>query len=204
MPIVTASLPRRYSTPLFDLFANHTNTQCKLFGSLHPDPKCQWVNSMLQPWHHPPRLLYAFPPHRLIKATVAKVAVEKVTMVLVAPAWPSTPMYQIAHMLLDVPVMLPYNAKTMHDPHYNLRDGYEKTKHNAQSPLDKLNPSWMLAIYLVSGDACKVKASRPQLLKKLASRSEAADSRLLTQYGGDGQFSARANAWTRSLGQMLT
>jgi hypothetical protein len=170
--------------PECDFFATHINTQSKVLGSLHPGPHyCEWVDSLSQPWHQPRRMYYAFPPHRLIKQTVAKAELEKTTMLLIAPVWPSTPMYQIAQML--------YNVQTMQDTHYNLKDSLEKTVDNATSPLTKLNPKFMLAAYLASGgNASKVKATHQKWLSKRANKPWVAKNCLLYRSGRNGTFCA--------------
>lgn len=89
-----------------DLFASTENTQCRLFFSLHDHRATLGVDALAHEW--PRTLLYAFPPLALIPATLLRVRQCRLSLILIAPHWPSMPwLAEVKQLLHGSPWPLP-------------------------------------------------------------------------------------------------
>ncbi|XP_041840350.1 uncharacterized protein LOC121639256 [Melanotaenia boesemani] len=105
-PQVVAQIWRRYGQADVDLFASQENTHCPLFFSLSDVSAPLGVDVLAHQW--PDVLLYAFPPLSLISPTLARVREQGLTLILVAPRWPSKHwIAEIIQLLADEPWPLP-------------------------------------------------------------------------------------------------
>ncbi|XP_041852953.1 uncharacterized protein LOC121647506 [Melanotaenia boesemani] len=105
-PHVVAQIWQRYGQADVDLFASQENTHCPLFFSLSDVSAPLGVDALAHQW--PDVLLYAFPPLSLISPTLARVREQGLTLILVAPRWPSKHwIAAIIQLLADEPWPLP-------------------------------------------------------------------------------------------------
>ncbi len=80
-----------------------------------PDPYSQATDALQQKWSH--LSPYAFPPFSLVGRVIAKVRAEKVTMVLITPAWQTQPWYsQLLQMSVQNPILLPIVSNLLVNP----------------------------------------------------------------------------------------
>ena len=105
-PQVVGQIWRRYGLAAVDLFASLENTQCPLFFSLSDVRAPLGVDALAHPW--PNVLLYAFPPLSLISPTLARVREQSLSLILIAPRWPSKHwVAEIVQLLAGDPWPLP-------------------------------------------------------------------------------------------------
>ena len=69
------------------MFALRENAHCQLYFSLTEENALLGVDALAQPW--PNVLLYAFPPLSLISPTLTRVRDQGLSLILIAPRWPS-------------------------------------------------------------------------------------------------------------------
>ncbi|KAL2095325.1 hypothetical protein ACEWY4_010044 [Coilia grayii] len=86
-PQVVAQLWQRFRQATVDLFASRENAQCPLYFSLADENAPLGVDALAHQW--PNALLYAFPPLSLITPTLARVREQGLSLILIAPYWPS-------------------------------------------------------------------------------------------------------------------
>ncbi|XP_067241145.1 uncharacterized protein [Chanodichthys erythropterus] len=104
-PEVVDLIWKNFGQAQVDLFASGESTQCPLWYSLtHPAPL--GLDAMVQTW---PRLrLYAFPPFALLPRVLEKVRQEGVSLILVAPHWPTRIWFSdLVSMIDGSPMELP-------------------------------------------------------------------------------------------------
>ncbi|XP_040915373.1 uncharacterized protein LOC121195777 [Toxotes jaculatrix] len=105
-PQVVKQIWQRYGQADVDLFASQENTHCPLFFSLSDASAPLGVDALAHPW--PNVLLYAFPPLSMVSPTLARVREQKLSLILVAPRWPSKHwIAEIMQLLVDEPWPLP-------------------------------------------------------------------------------------------------
>lgn len=105
-PQVVEQIWQKYGQAAVDLFASQENTKCPLYFSLVDAGAPLGVDALAHPW--PDVLLYAFPPISLILPTLARVREQGLSLILIAPHWPSKPwMAEIIQLLQDRPWLLP-------------------------------------------------------------------------------------------------
>lgn len=105
-PQVVEQIWQRYGRAAVDLFASRENTQCPLFFSLSDADAPLGVDALAHPW--PKTLLYAFPPLSLISPTLIRVRDQGLSLILIAPRWPSKHwIAEIIQLLVDEPWPLP-------------------------------------------------------------------------------------------------
>ena len=105
-PQVVGQIWRRCGLAAVDLFASLENTQCPLFFSLSDVRAPLGVDALAYPW--PNVLLYAFPPLSLISPTLARVREQSLSLILIAPRWPSKHwVAEIVQLLAGDPWPLP-------------------------------------------------------------------------------------------------
>ncbi|XP_053296886.1 uncharacterized protein LOC128456655 [Pleuronectes platessa] len=86
-PAVVAQIWSHFGRATVDLFASRGNTQCPLFFSLHDQSAPLGLDAFAHEW--PRVLLYAFPPLALIPPTLLRVRENRLSLILIAPHWPS-------------------------------------------------------------------------------------------------------------------
>ena len=105
-PQVVGQIWWRYGLAAVDLFTSRENTQCPLFFSLSDVRAPLGVDALAHPW--PNVLLYAFPPLSLISPTLARVREQSLSLILIAPRWPSKHwVAEIVQLLAGDPWPLP-------------------------------------------------------------------------------------------------
>ncbi|XP_029909243.1 uncharacterized protein LOC115360460 [Myripristis murdjan] len=115
-PSVVNLVWERYGQPSVDLFATGENSQCPLFFSLHDQNAPLGVDAFAHQWPHV--LLYAFPPIALISPTLARVQKEGLSMILIAPYWPSKHwLAEITRLLYREPWPLPIRRDLLTQAH---------------------------------------------------------------------------------------
>ena len=105
-PQVVFQVFQRYGQAAVDLFASQENAQCPLYFSLSDVEAPLGVDALAHPW--PDVLLYAFPPLSLISPTLARVREQGLSLILIAPRWPSKHwVAEIVQLLSGQPWPLP-------------------------------------------------------------------------------------------------
>ncbi|KAL6467752.1 hypothetical protein MHYP_G00234290 [Metynnis hypsauchen] len=105
-PQVVAQLWQRYGQAAVDLFASRENAHCPLYFSLLDGNAPLGVDALAHPW--PNLLLYAFPPLSLISPTLVRVRDQGLSLILIAPHWPSKHwVAEIVQLLAGQPWPLP-------------------------------------------------------------------------------------------------
>lgn len=114
-PVVFERLCEKFGRPDIDLFASRLNAQLPRFVAWRPDPDAEAVDALSLPWRQ--FFFYAFPPFCLIGKCLQKVITDQADGILIVPVWPTQPWYsQIAHLLIQEPVLLPHSKKTLSNP----------------------------------------------------------------------------------------
>jgi hypothetical protein len=104
-PDVVKSVWERFGPLEVDLFASRETSHCPLWFSLtHPAPL--GLDAMVQAW---PRLrLYALPPIALLPGVLERVRQEGISLLLVAPRWPTRVWFSdIISLLIAPPWQIP-------------------------------------------------------------------------------------------------
>ncbi len=107
-PKVVKSICERFGPVEVDLFASRETTHCPLWFSLmHPAPL--GLDAMVWMW---PRLrLYAFPPIALFPGVLERVRKEGVSLLLIAPFWPTRVWFSdIMSLLVGQPWQIPLRS----------------------------------------------------------------------------------------------
>ncbi|XP_066524828.1 uncharacterized protein [Hoplias malabaricus] len=111
-PLVAMQIWDRFGRANVDLFASRENAHCPLFFSLTDHSAPLGVDALAHPW--PNTLLYAFPPVALILPTLERVCQGNLSLILVAPCWPSKPWYaEIISLLAGDPWPLPFHKNLL-------------------------------------------------------------------------------------------
>ena len=115
-PQVVGQIWQRYGQAAVDLFASRENAQCPLFFSLMDVEAPLGVDALAHPW--PNVLLYAFPPLSLISPTLDRVREQGLSLILVAPRWPSKHwVAEIIQLLAGEPWPLPVRRDLLSQAH---------------------------------------------------------------------------------------
>lgn len=105
-PSVVDQIWIRFGRAAVDLFASAENAHCPLFFSLHDQRAPLGVDALAHEW--PRMLLYAFPPLALISPTLLRVRERRLSLILIAPHWPSMPwLAEVKQLLRGRPWSLP-------------------------------------------------------------------------------------------------
>ena len=108
-PQVVDQIWLRYGRAAVDLFALRENAQCPLFFSLSDANAPLGVDALAHPW--PDALLYAFPPLSLISPTLIRVREQGLSLIMIAPRWPSKHwLAEIIQLLAGEPWPLPIRS----------------------------------------------------------------------------------------------
>ena len=98
-----------------DLFASRLNCQLPDYISWRPDPEAVTTDAFMINWENMQG--YAFPPFCVIGRCLAKIRIEKATIILIAPIWQAQPWYpMILQMLMADPVRLPCFPQILMSP----------------------------------------------------------------------------------------
>lgn len=76
-----------WGKPMIDLFATRFNSRLPIFVSPVPDDRALHVDALDMSWTG--LLAYAFPPFALLQRVIRKAELERPSLILVAPYWPS-------------------------------------------------------------------------------------------------------------------
>ena len=130
--------------PTVDCFASRTMHHLPQYMSLSPDPYCQAVNAMYQPWEG--IFPYLFPPFCLIGKTLQKLVSHRTEeAILVAPIWTTQPWFpQLLDQIISTPYILLKNADG--EKHPLIKDG-----------------KMQLGAFLVTGNLTTAKAFQREL-----------------------------------------
>ncbi|XP_075948231.1 uncharacterized protein LOC142950206 [Anarhichas minor] len=105
-PQVVKQVWQKYGQADVDLFASRENAHCPRFFSLSDVNAPLGVDALAHSW--PNMLLYAFPPLSLISPTLTRVREQGLSLILIAPRWPSKHwVAEIIQLLADEPWPLP-------------------------------------------------------------------------------------------------
>ena len=105
-PLVFRKVCHLFFLPDCDLFATRINTQLPRFVSWKPDPDALHTNAFTLSWSE--GLNYAFPPFSIIGRVLKKIQVDKATLLIILPLWPTQPWFPTAlQLLVAEPVLLP-------------------------------------------------------------------------------------------------
>ena len=107
-PEVVKQVWAQFGRAEMDLFANRRNSHCALWFSLalRDDPPFGVDAFAHEPW--PRKLLYAFPPLRLILSLLGRVRRERLSVILVAPDRVGAPWYsEMTQMKVGQPWAIP-------------------------------------------------------------------------------------------------
>ena len=105
-PQVVKQVWQKYGQADVDLFASRENTHCPLFFSLSDKNAPLGMDALAHSW--PNVLLYAFPPLSLISPTLDRVREQGLSLILIAPRWPSKHwVAEIIQLLTNEPWPLP-------------------------------------------------------------------------------------------------
>ncbi|XP_070183308.1 uncharacterized protein [Littorina saxatilis] len=77
--------------PVVDLFATRFSRRLPVFVSPFPDPEAWGTNALDIPWTG--LEAYAFPPFQLLSQVLRKAELERPSLLLVTPLWPSQPWF---------------------------------------------------------------------------------------------------------------
>ena len=92
-PLISQMIWDRFGTAKVDLFAAKENAKCDLWFSLSPAEKPPLGTDALGQTRWQASLLYAFPPVRLISATLNRIRRERASVIMVAPDSPGAVWY---------------------------------------------------------------------------------------------------------------
>ena len=91
--------------PQIDLFASRLNAQLPLYVSWLPDPYCFSVDAFKLSWLD--WFAFIFPPFILVSRILKKIILDRMTVIMVVPAWPTQPWFlQFLDLLIAPPVLL--------------------------------------------------------------------------------------------------
>ena len=82
---------RVWHKPMVDLFATRFNHRLPLYFSPVPDPQALGQDALSLDWSS--LVGYAFPPFSLLTKVIRKARMERASLILVAPYWPSRPWF---------------------------------------------------------------------------------------------------------------
>ena len=98
-----------------DLFATRLNSQLPHYISWRPDPFAVATNAFQIPWLY--LNAYAFPPFCLVGRCLQKIKIERSSILLIAPVWPTQSWYPVLlESLVDIPMLLPQDQNLLSDP----------------------------------------------------------------------------------------
>ncbi|KAL3976218.1 tctex1 domain-containing protein 2 [Sarotherodon galilaeus] len=105
-PLIVAQIWDLFGKAQIDLFASRVNTHCPLFFSIIDHDAPLGLDALAHQW--PDVLLYAFPPVEMISPVLERVRRHSLSLILVAPWWPTRSWYaEIISLLAASPWQLP-------------------------------------------------------------------------------------------------
>jgi hypothetical protein len=165
-----------------DLFATFQDKMMDRFASMSPQPQATWVDAMSHNWSQ--EYPWANPPFALLGRILQKVENEGATMVIAAPIWPAAPWFpRLLDLMTEPPILVPKDLDQRHHP---LSD-------------KPMTPSWVSAVWKISGDACVRGKSRRQLSRQFYKRGPRQLTSRMTPFGSHGLTSLKAKARIQQL-----
>jgi len=105
----------RWGNPMVDLFASQYSHRLPLFVSPMRDHKAIGKDALARSWTN--MGIYAYPPTSLFSKVLAKAAIERPRLVLIAPFWRASPWFpDLMSLAREGPVFLNLNEKTLVQP----------------------------------------------------------------------------------------
>ncbi|XP_039904084.1 uncharacterized protein LOC120744034 [Simochromis diagramma] len=105
-PSIVARIWDLFGEAQIDLFASRVNTHCPLYFSIIDHDAPLGLDALAHQW--PDVLLYAFPPVEMISPVLERVRRHSLSLILVAPWWPTRSWYaEIISLLAASPWQLP-------------------------------------------------------------------------------------------------
>ena len=93
--------------PGLDLFATCLNNRLPVYVSPRPDPQALALDALILDWNTLP-LAYAFAPMPILPKVLQKIQDSTVTVILIAPAWPTQSWFpDLLNLLIRRPVEIP-------------------------------------------------------------------------------------------------
>ena len=172
-----------------DLFASRLNHKCPRYASETFDAGATWVDAFSRPWRR--EKAYAHPPLRLVTRVLQRLLRERATATVVLPHWPSAPWYPLLLRMLAAPPLVLGRASSVLTPPraaYYAGEGH-------------LRPQWRwpLIAARLSGSTTQSRGFRRRLQRSFSSHGRIVPHRGMTQPGGTGLSSARAEGVRCSL-----
>jgi hypothetical protein len=185
-----ASLNREWGPLTFDLFASDHNKRLPLFASFHPHPNATATDGLSLNWANPREAFYANPPFSLMPKVLQKIHLDKATLVVIAPVWPTALWWpSLINLCAELPLLIPVGHQ------YTNPFGAESEK----------GPSWGSAAWILSGDTQKTQSFRQRLSSSWSSLTAQDRLRTMTVLGEDfANSSAFANSRFESIVSSLT
>ena len=106
----------KWGSPDVDLFASRLNKKVESYASWIPDHGASFVDAFSVNWSQF-NLCYIFPPFRLVNRCVRKVRDEGARAIVIAPAWPGQPWYNVLKGRGDHTLRLPPAAGNLQQNH---------------------------------------------------------------------------------------
>lgn len=108
-------ITNRFGKPDIDLFASRLNHKLDKYVSFRPDPNAVAIDAFSTSWAN--KYVYIFAPFSTLNMVLRKIVEEEVEAIVVAPLWNTQSWWpQLAHLLVDHPVMLPPAHKILYQP----------------------------------------------------------------------------------------
>ena len=127
--------------PEYDLFATRINRQFEKYIYWKPEPESFAIDAFSLSWTN--MKCYCFPPFSVLPAVLQKMAVEKVTGIVILPNWPTQHYYSTAmNMLIAQPLYVLHKRKTLQIPN--------------STQIHKIWDKLDLVICILSGDQSKI------------------------------------------------
>ena len=111
-PRVAEMIWQRWFVPTVDSFASRDFHLVRRYYSFYPDPLAERRDAFsVLAW---PDRLYAFPPVPLITLVLEKIRVDRVTAIMIVPAWETAKWWDLLQdLLLEPPMMLGDHARLL-------------------------------------------------------------------------------------------
>ena len=105
----------RWGKPMVDLFATQYSHRLPLYVSPMRDHKAIGKDALARSWAN--MEVYAYPPTSLLQKVLAKAAIERPRLILIAPFWRASPWFpDLMSLAREGPVFLNLTKKTLVQP----------------------------------------------------------------------------------------
>ena len=173
-------ITQRYYRPEVDLFASRINNQLPKYIARYPDPGSIATDTFLQNWNKWTLFIH---PVVLLPRILQKIRNDQATSLLIAPAWKGQPWYPVLlELLTDYPTLLPMTERTIYLPFD------PQTTH----------PLWRtlrLAVWALSGVACKQQAFRMKCAKSCSPHGDRPHRNVMKDHGSSGLAGVCNGTW---------